>query len=96
LVHNVKYLWIKPTHKANDGRKAYELLFDNYLVPNNVGNMTRAAETKLAINLYNGEKERFTWEMYVRIHTEQHTVLNCLKEYGYSGIDDRSKVRHLM
>jgi hypothetical protein len=32
----------------------------------------------------------------VRIHTDQHSVLNGLKEYGYSGIDDSSKVRHLL
>jgi hypothetical protein len=32
----------------------------------------------------------------VRIHTEQHSVLNGLKEYGYSGIDDSSKVHHLL
>jgi hypothetical protein len=33
---------------------------------------------------------------YVRIHTEQHSVLNGLKDYGYAGIDDSSKVRHLL
>jgi hypothetical protein len=27
---------------------------------------------------------------------DQHAVLNGLKEYGYSGIDDCSKVHHLM
>jgi hypothetical protein len=32
----------------------------------------------------------------VRIHTEQHSVLNGLKEYGYAGIDESSKVRHLL
>jgi hypothetical protein len=32
----------------------------------------------------------------VRIHTEQHSVLKGLKEYGYSGIDDSSKVRHVL
>jgi hypothetical protein len=32
----------------------------------------------------------------VRIHTEQHAVLNGLNDYGYSGIDDISKVRILM
>jgi hypothetical protein len=32
----------------------------------------------------------------VRIHTEQHSVLNGLKDYGYAGIDDSSKVRHLL
>jgi hypothetical protein len=32
----------------------------------------------------------------VHIHTKQHSVLNDLKEYGYSGIDYSSKVRHLL
>jgi hypothetical protein len=32
----------------------------------------------------------------VRIHTEQHSVLNGLKDYGYAGIYDSSKVRHLL
>jgi hypothetical protein len=45
-----------------------------------VGNMTSSAETKLARNLYNGEKKRFTFETYVRIHTTQYAVLNDLKE----------------
>jgi hypothetical protein len=29
-------------------------------------------------------------------HTEQHSVLDGLKYYGYAGIDDSSKVRHLL
>jgi hypothetical protein len=72
------------------------LLFDHFLGPNNVGNVEIAAETKLTGTLYNGEKKRFTWENYVIIHTEQHSVLNGLKDYGYAGIDDSSKVRHLL
>jgi hypothetical protein len=72
------------------------LLFDHLLCPNNVWNMASEAETKLTGTLYNGEKERFTWETYVRIHTEQHSVLNGLKDYGYAGIDDSSKLCHLL
>jgi hypothetical protein len=37
-----------------------------------------------------GEKKRFTFETYVRIHTEQHAILNGLKEHGYSLINDSS------
>jgi hypothetical protein len=77
-------------------RKAYNLLFDNYLGPNNADNMASDSDTKLASTSYNGEKKMFTWETYVRIHMEQHAVFNGLKEYGYSRIDDCSKVRHLM
>jgi hypothetical protein len=55
------WVYIKPAQKGNNGRLAYELLFDHYLGPNNVGNMAYAAETKLSSTLYNGEKKRFTW-----------------------------------
>jgi hypothetical protein len=89
-------VYIKPAQKEKNGRLAYELLFDHYLGPNDVGNMANAPETKLSSTLYNGEKKRFTWETYVRIHTEQHSILNSFEEYGYSGIDDSSKVRHLL
>jgi hypothetical protein len=89
-------VYIKPAQKRKNGRLAYELLFDRYLGPNNVGNMDNVAETNLASTMYNGKKKRLTWETFVRIHTEQHSVLNGLKEYGYSGIDDSSKVCHLL
>jgi hypothetical protein len=81
-------VYIKPALRTRNGRDAYMLLFDHFLGPNNVGNIASEAETKLTSTLYNGEKKRFTWETYVRIHTEQHSVLNGLKDYGYAGIDD--------
>jgi hypothetical protein len=72
------FVYIKPAFQTRNGRDAYMLLFDHFLGPNNVGNMASEAETKLTGTLYNGEKKRFTWETYVRIHTEQHSVLNGL------------------
>jgi hypothetical protein len=90
------FVYIKPALRTRNGRDAYMLLFDHFLGPNNVGNMASAAETKITGTLYNGEKKRFTWETYVRIHTEQHSVLNGLTYYGYAGIDDSSKVHHLL
>jgi hypothetical protein len=81
------FFYIKPTLRNRNRRDAYMLLFDHFLGPNNVGNMASEADTKLTSTLYNGEKNRFTWETYVRIHTEQHSVLNGLKDYGYAGID---------
>jgi hypothetical protein len=90
------FVYIKPALRTRNGRDAYMLLFDHFLGPNNVGNMASAAENKITGNLYNGEKKCFTWETCVRIHTEQHSVLNVLKDYGYAGIDDSYKVRHLL
>jgi hypothetical protein len=90
------FVYIKPALRTRNGRDAYMLLFDHFRGPNNVGNMASEADTNLTSTLYNGEKKRLTWETYVRIHTEQHSVLNGLKDYGYAGIDDSSKVRHLL
>jgi hypothetical protein len=65
------WVYIKPAQRGKTGRLAYKFLFDHYLNPNNVGNMANAAKTKLSSTLYNGEKQRFTWETYVRAHMEQ-------------------------
>jgi hypothetical protein len=40
-------VYIKQALRPRNGRDAYMLLFDNFLGPNNVGNMVSAAETKL-------------------------------------------------
>jgi hypothetical protein len=88
-------VYIKPALRTINGRDAYMLLFDHFLGTNNVGNIASEADTKLTRTLYNGEKKRSTWETYVIIHTEQHSFLNGLTYYGYAGIYDSSKVRHL-
>jgi hypothetical protein len=72
------------------------LMLDHFLGNNHVGNMVSAEGTKLTGTLYNGENKGFTCETYVQICTEQYSVLNLLKDYGYAGIDDSSKVRHLL
>jgi hypothetical protein len=87
------WTYVKPAQRQRDGRKAYWDLFNHYLGRNNVGVMANAAENKLQNTSYNGEKKRWTFERYVRTHVEQHTILEGLREHGYSGIDESSKVR---
>jgi hypothetical protein len=69
------FVYIKPALHTNNGKDSYMLLFDDFVGPNNVGNIASAAETKLTDTLHNGENKRFTFEKYVWIHTEQHSVL---------------------
>jgi hypothetical protein len=90
------WTYFKPAQRARNGRLAFENLFNHYLGPNNVDNMATTAEKRLATSMYDGEKKRWNFERFVRNQVEQHTILNGLKDYGYSGIDDRSKVRHLV
>ena len=71
-------------------------LKDHYLGVNNIYNMSSAAEAKLAWTTYNGEGRRWNFERFVRLHVDQHHILEGLVEHGYAGIDERSKVRHLL
>jgi hypothetical protein len=64
---------------------------------NNVDNMSTMAEMKLTTTLYHGEKRHWNFECYAKVHTDQqHAILEGLVEHGYAGIDERSKVRHLV
>jgi hypothetical protein len=90
------WTYVKPAQRARNGRMAFMGLHNRYLGPNNVDNMAAMAESKLATLQYAGEKKRWNWEKYVRAHSENHSILEGLVDQGYSGIDERSKVRHLM
>jgi hypothetical protein len=93
---NPCYINIKGMAKAKDGTEEFHLLFDHYLGANNVGNLVTAAEDRLKYTRYSGDKHNFDFEKYVRIHTEQNSVLNGLMDHTYSGIDESSKVRLLL
>jgi hypothetical protein len=90
------FVYISPALRIRNGREAYMMLFDHFLGTNNVVDIASAEETKLTETLFNGENKGFTWEIYVRINTEKHSVLNVFKDYGYYGIDDSSRVHHLL
>ena len=82
--------------KTKDGRKAYLALKAHYLGKNNVGNLARAAEEQLLSVTYTGEGRRWNFEKYVKVHVDQHQVLEDLTRYGYMGIDPGTKVRFLL
>ena len=58
--------------------------------------MSSCVEAKLKDTSYSGEKRRWNFEKYVKTHVYQHVILTSLVENGYSSIDDRSNVQHLM
>lgn len=88
--------YVRPAQRGRDGRRAFLGLKGHYLGVNNVDNMSDRAEKKLMNTTYSGEKRRWTFEKFVKTHIDQHAVLEGLVEHGYSGIDARSKVRHLL
>lgn len=90
------WTYVKPFQRRRDGRGAYFGLWNHYLGPNNIDNAATTAERRLEMTSYDGEKRRWNFERFIKIHKDQHTILDNLREHGYSGIDERSKVRHLL
>jgi hypothetical protein len=91
-----RWTYVKPAQRTKDRRRAFLLMWNHFLGPNNVDRMASEAEAKLGSVSYTGERKKWTWEKYVHIHAEQHAVLNGLTGYGYSGIANGTTVRKLM
>ena len=88
--------YVRPAQRTRDGRMAFLGLKGHYLGENNVDNMSAKAESKLQSTGYSGEKRRWNFEKFVKVHVDQHAILEGLTEHSYAGIDERSKVRHLL
>ena len=82
--------------RTRDGGLALLGLKNHYIGENNVNNMLSRAEAKLKDTSYSREKRRWNSKKYIKMHVEQHVILTGLVDHGCSGIDGRSKVRHLM
>jgi hypothetical protein len=90
------WTYVRSFLRAKDGRAAFKALHMHYLGVNNVDTLSTNAWSKLNNTRYSGEKRNFTFERYVRIHTDQHAILKGLEAHGHHELDERSKVRLLM
>ena len=54
------------------------------------------AEGKLQNAHYDGERKTWDWYKYVALHKKQHTIMESLTDYGYSCIDNGTKVHHFL
>ena len=90
------WMYVHPTQHTRDGHLAYQNLNEHCLGVNNMDIMSTLAEAKLASMTYDGEKDHWNFEKYMKIHIVQHAILAGLVEHGYSSIDERSKVCHLV
>ena len=90
------WTYVRPAQRTRNGRMAYRALKNHYLGLNNTNHQANEAQAKLKDSSYHGEKRRWNFEKYVRTNQDQHTILQSLVQHGYAGIDERSKVRHLL
>ena len=62
-----------------------------------INNHASRAENRLQeLSLDGQRKKNWDFNKYVLAHKEQHIILEKLKEYGYAGIDDNSKIRYFL
>ena len=90
------WTYVHPTQHTCNGCLAYRALKNHYLGPNNMNHQANEAEAKLKDSSYHGEKHCWNFEKYVHMHQDQYMILQGLVEHGYAGIDEHSKVHHLL
>ena len=79
-----------------DGRQAWLDLLDTYLGSQHTQIQATIWEAKLRECTYEGETSRWNFEKAVNVHKTGHTRLDGLKPYGYLGMDEGTKIRHLL
>ena len=67
-----------------------------FLGPDNVVRQDTDAEGKLQNSHYNCKRKTWEWDMYVALHKEQQAIMESITDYGYSGMDNGTKVRHVL
>ena len=91
--HHMSY--VKPFVKKKDGRGAVKALHDQLLGKQALNNYASSAENKLQTLRYTGRTKRgWSFNKFVTSHLEQHAILHKLKDFGHTGIDETSKIRH--
>ena len=82
----------KQSQRAKDGREEYLALKHHYLGADHVNHQASAADAMLQNTIYTG-RNRFTFEHYCTLHSQQYVILHGLQGHGHSVIDEASKVR---
>jgi hypothetical protein len=90
------WLHATSTRKEKNGCKLYHLLFAHHLGSDHVNHLANKMEARLASLTYRGKQKNWDWSQYTDAHIKQHTITNNLMEHGYSGLNKRSKVCHLL
>jgi len=89
--------YIKPFAKKQDGREAFKALHTQLLGSEAINNHASTAENKLQELALDGNRRKgWGFDKFVLAHKEQHIILEKLKVYGYSGLDENSKCRHFL
>ena len=86
----------KGKKSSKNGRKAFRAVWDHYLGEQMVDHLSGKWEKELMGLKYMGEGRNGNFEQFCTRHKNLHSKLENLKQYGYQGIDERTKVRYFL
>ena len=94
-VHGHICLCLHETEKGTqDSQAVFFAIHKWFLGPDHVAWQAAKAERKLQTSHYDSERKGWYWDKYVSLHKEKHTIMGSLTDYGYSEMDNGTKVCH--
>ena len=87
---------MKQRKGTQDGQAVFFDIHKHFLGPYHVARQVTEAERKLQSSHYDGERKVWDWDKYVALHKEQHAIMESLTDYGFSGMENDTKVRHFL
>ena len=79
-----------------DDQAVFFNIHKQFLGIDHVARHAAEAERKLQTSHYDGEKKGWDWDKYITLHKEQHAIMESLTDYGYSGMNNGTKVGHFL
>ena len=89
------WTYLKPDKKHRDGILGLRIIYNYYLGTSNIDHMADGTEKNLDQCSYPRENRNWTFDKYATLNKEHHNILDILKDRGYTGIDQKFKVRYL-
>ena len=65
-------------------------------ISDHVARQVAVAEGKLQNSHDNSKRKTWHWDKYVALHKEQHAIMESQTNYGYSGMNNGTKVCHFL
>ena len=90
------YVYVKQRNGMQNSWTVFFNVHKQFLDPDYVARYAAEAERKLQTSRYDGEREGWDLDKYVALNKEQHAIIESLTDYGYSGMNNGTKVHHFL
>ena len=76
------YVYRKQRKATQDGQALYFNIYKRFIGPDHVAMQAVDSEEKILNFHYDGNRKMWSWDKYVALHKEQHTIMESLAEYS--------------